>query len=186
MLISGQRSRIRRFASAWHERFSGRRRPAVLGSHHGVPALRSVPLSGHHEYIAYRDAHKDEYDQRRQVSGPDHAYGPNRNPRVLLLMSSRAGLSETPFPGYDTPDPGVPNWREGMICPVCSLNSRMRAAVHMMREWLAPATDSRIYFTEQVTAFISGPKPAIRPVSAASSCAMGPSQGADQPFGNPS
>jgi SAM-dependent methyltransferase len=45
----------------------------------------------------------------------------------------------------------MPDWREGLICPMCFLNSRMRAAAHLLCEWLTPAQASRVYLTEQVT-----------------------------------
>jgi hypothetical protein len=46
----------------------------------------------------------------------------------------------------------TPNWREQLACPTCGLNSRMRAAIHLL-EHLRPAQgDARIYVTEQTTA----------------------------------
>ncbi|HKI21107.1 MAG TPA: methyltransferase domain-containing protein, partial [Isosphaeraceae bacterium] len=54
--------------------------------------------------------------------------------------------------GASGPDGAVaPNWREGLICPVCGLNSRMRASVHLLKECLKPTRGSRLYVTEQVT-----------------------------------
>lgn len=44
-----------------------------------------------------------------------------------------------------------PNWRERIVCPVCRLNNRMRAAIHFFRQECAPTTESRIYVTEQTT-----------------------------------
>ena len=49
-------------------------------------------------------------------------------------------------------DPSVvPNWREGLICRGCSLNSRMRASIHLLLWALGPEPRSRIYLTEQIT-----------------------------------
>lgn len=45
----------------------------------------------------------------------------------------------------------VPNWRERLICPLCSLNSRMRASIHLFELLLNPKEESIIYITEQVT-----------------------------------
>ncbi len=45
----------------------------------------------------------------------------------------------------------IPNWRERMVCPVCRMNNRQRACVHVATEHLRLRADSRIYITEQVT-----------------------------------
>lgn len=47
----------------------------------------------------------------------------------------------------------VPNWREHCTCPGCGLNGRLRASFHLFEALLAPRPGSRIYLTEQVTAF---------------------------------
>lgn len=44
-----------------------------------------------------------------------------------------------------------PNWRERVVCPICRLNNRMRAAIHFFQDVCAPAATSRIYLTEQTT-----------------------------------
>lgn len=45
----------------------------------------------------------------------------------------------------------MPNWRERLLCPVCRMNNRQRACVHLATEFLGLQRDSRIYMTEQVT-----------------------------------
>ena len=45
----------------------------------------------------------------------------------------------------------IPNWRERMVCPICRMNNRQRACVHLATEHLRLRPDSRIYITEQVT-----------------------------------
>jgi SAM-dependent methyltransferase len=50
------------------------------------------------------------------------------------------------------PSGAMPNWREGLICPGCSLNNRMRAAIHLLQWAASPARSTRIYLSEQVTA----------------------------------
>jgi hypothetical protein len=44
-----------------------------------------------------------------------------------------------------------PNWREGLVCAECGMNSRMRASVHLLEQCLEPNRGSSIYLTEQVT-----------------------------------
>lgn len=45
----------------------------------------------------------------------------------------------------------VPNWRERLVCPICGLNNRMRAVVHIFNQECHPKEMSRIYITEQTT-----------------------------------
>lgn len=44
-----------------------------------------------------------------------------------------------------------PNWRERVVCPVCRLNNRMRAAIHFFQSQCAPQAGSALYVTEQTT-----------------------------------
>ena len=46
----------------------------------------------------------------------------------------------------------MPNWRERMVCPICRLNNRMRAVVHVFDLVCKPEKNSRLYITEQATA----------------------------------
>jgi len=52
----------------------------------------------------------------------------------------------------DLGDRRVPNWRERMCCPVCGMNNRQRAGLHVATEALRLRPGSRIYMTEQVSA----------------------------------
>ncbi len=45
----------------------------------------------------------------------------------------------------------VPSWREDLWCPLCGLNNRMRAAVHLFDSLFEPTQSDRIYVTEQLT-----------------------------------
>ena len=44
----------------------------------------------------------------------------------------------------------VPNWRERLLCPICNLNNRMRAVVHLL-EHDSLVQKKHIYITEQMT-----------------------------------
>ena len=48
----------------------------------------------------------------------------------------------------------TPNWRERLVCPICHLNNRMRAVVHVFDLECHPKSNRspRIYITEQTTA----------------------------------
>lgn len=45
----------------------------------------------------------------------------------------------------------MPNWREQLVCPVSSLNNRMRASVHLFKTECSPYEENRIYIPEQIT-----------------------------------
>jgi SAM-dependent methyltransferase len=46
----------------------------------------------------------------------------------------------------------TPNWRERLICPICGLNNRMRACIHLFEMLLKTDREhSAIYITERVT-----------------------------------
>ncbi len=45
----------------------------------------------------------------------------------------------------------VPNWRERLVCPICKLNNRMRATIHIFLQEFSPDKNSNIYLTEQTT-----------------------------------
>ena len=45
----------------------------------------------------------------------------------------------------------IPNWRETLICPLCKLNNRMRAAIHIFEQECRPNINDSIYISEQVT-----------------------------------
>lgn len=54
--------------------------------------------------------------------------------------------------GFQNADGSVsPNWRERVVCPVCRLNNRMRAALHFFQAQGKPVAQSAIYVTEQTT-----------------------------------
>jgi methyltransferase family protein len=41
------------------------------------------------------------------------------------------------------------NWREQLLCPICRLNNRRRASIHLLTEIVHPTKRSYIYATEQ-------------------------------------
>jgi SAM-dependent methyltransferase len=51
----------------------------------------------------------------------------------------------------DLGDRRIPNWRERMACPVCGMNNRQRAGLHVATRALRLGTRSRVYITEQVS-----------------------------------
>jgi SAM-dependent methyltransferase len=51
----------------------------------------------------------------------------------------------------DLGDRRIPNWRERMACPVCGMNNRQRAGLHVATQALRLHGRSRVYITEQVS-----------------------------------
>lgn len=52
---------------------------------------------------------------------------------------------------YEVDGVCTPNWREGLTCPGCGLNNRMRATIHLVTAVLRPAPTAHIYLTERLT-----------------------------------
>ena len=46
----------------------------------------------------------------------------------------------------------IPNWRESVVCPLCGMNNRMRASIHLFEQLIKPEKESGIYISEQTTA----------------------------------
>ena len=55
------------------------------------------------------------------------------------------------YAGAPDEGPMLPNWRERLSCPRCTLNSRSRAALHFLSTKLGLTRTSHIYLTEQLT-----------------------------------
>lgn len=46
----------------------------------------------------------------------------------------------------------MPNWREWLVCPICKLNNRMRAVMHVFASETGLGNNATVYLTEQTTA----------------------------------
>lgn len=80
------------------------------------------------------------------------------NPDVPFKVDGRCWIDDAPVAfemdylySTDLGTRRIPNWRERMVCPICHLNNRQRASVHVATEHLGLRPESRIYMTEQVT-----------------------------------
>lgn len=51
------------------------------------------------------------------------------------------------------------NWRERMVCPVCLLNNRLRAAVHVLETRTRLTPNAKLWLMEQVSPLYSALKP---------------------------
>jgi len=116
-----------------------------------TPGFRPTAFAGRQEYVSHLRRCEAEYEERRQIMRELVTATVPIVTSGYCFACARPRRFETAHvaPGLD---PWVmPNWREGVICRGCSLNSRMRASIHLLRWSLGPERRSRIYLTEQVT-----------------------------------
>lgn len=55
------------------------------------------------------------------------------------------------FGGYQIGKNSIPNWRERLECPICSMNNRQRLIASLVKQLLFNQTGKSLYFMEQVT-----------------------------------
>ncbi len=139
--IDGRRSRLRRPLLT------------IQGSDGAsVPEFRPWAIAGHEEYTNYRRCYVDEYQRRTRLARELGATtGRIATDAYCIACGGPRKFWTDPAETELVPS-AVPNWREGLICQECSLNSRMRASIHMLLWALGPKTRCSIYLTEQITA----------------------------------
>ncbi len=111
-----------------------------------MPRLQAVPLASHGEYEQFLRAQRGALAERRAFLEDQITPGDALATEGYCICCGRYRRFFTPLP-----ESGSPNWREGLLCPDCHLNSRTRATVHLMRAILAPGPRANIYLTEQIT-----------------------------------
>lgn len=134
-------SRLKAAAPSWPLRAAGQ-----------VSDLPLSVLRNQEEFLRHRRAFKHLYERRlRLLDRMGRAPHPIQT-RARCVACRRITDMRTD-PEAQGLEPGeTPNWREGLICSRCGLNSRTRAAVHLAL-WLGLTSRSaRIYLTEQVSA----------------------------------
>ena len=120
-----------------------------------VPALNISKIMSYEDYIHYSDKH-------RQTNMANFLFEKNLVPEdsTEFTYNGYCYVCKTvvdfsiDFKYTHKKVDGVlmPNWRERLECPVCHLNNRMRAVVHVFYLKCRPDSDSIIYITEQTTA----------------------------------
>ena len=116
------------------------------------PGVQPTAFAARDEYIDYRRRSADEYERReRFMRGLGAATG-----RIVTggycIVCARTRKFKTDAVARGLDHSVVPNWREGLICRGCSLNSRMRASIHLLQWALVREAGSRIYLTERTSA----------------------------------
>ena len=104
----------------------------------GIPRVQPTAFAARDEYIDYRRRSADEYERReRFMRGLGAATG-----RIVTggycIVCARTRKFKTDAVARGLDHSVVPNWREGLICRGCSLNSRMRASIHLLQWALVP------------------------------------------------
>ncbi len=126
---------------------------AIRGPHRSI-ALPSG-LTAFASRDEYNDHHRqlvDEYKRRNRFLRELEA---GRGPFLtdaFCIACGRQRRFRTDAPVQGPGASGVINWREGVICQDCGLNSRMRASVHLALCVLGIHSHCRVYVTEQITA----------------------------------
>jgi Methyltransferase domain len=117
-----------------------------------VPQFRPMAFAGGDEYTNHHWRNAAEYERRRRFMRELGATSGRIVTKGYCIACGRPRRFWTVAltPGLDPSV--VPNWREGMNCRGCRLNSRMRASIHLLLWALRPEPRCRIYLTEQITA----------------------------------
>lgn len=125
-------------------------------------------LADYGAYQAFLESGRDEIQARLKLlatleAAPKPAAASGLLPAVRRLEQAVTGREVIVTPGFcvccgetrefETPVVAgqAPNWREGLICPDCGMNSRMRACIDLLQDSIRLSPGSRIYLTEQVT-----------------------------------
>jgi SAM-dependent methyltransferase len=142
-------------AKVWIDRLRGRLHRPIATRHPSlrqhIPRFRPIAFDHHQDYVDHLTKYSLEYQSRKALLAK---LVTGERPIVtegycICCSQPRGFLSDPVAQGH--PPEAAPDWREGVICPGCSLNSRMRASIHLMLWALKPAQGSGMYLTEQYT-----------------------------------
>ena len=152
MVGQANKARVKFWIDGLRYRLQGPTHTFLGSDQAGIPGFRPTAFAGRQEYVSHLRRCEAEYEERRQIM---RELGTATAPIVttgycIACARPRRFKTDHVAPGLDPSV--VPNWREGLICRGCSLNSRMRASIHLLLWALGPEPRSRIYLTEQITA----------------------------------
>lgn len=143
-------SALERFTGFWKYRVQ---HLFDLGQVKPPAPLTITRMASFGEYESYTRSMADEYTRRKEreraLQKPSDFFSVQgfcfvcRRP-VAFGVDGRHGL-------MDPDGRSIPNWRENLVCPICRLNNRMRAAIHVLHDLCSPKPDSAFYITEQTT-----------------------------------
>lgn len=125
------------------------------------PPFWTAPVATHAEYLGFQAFIGEELHRRWRYEATLQPAG-----RSEFDLAGYCGVcaQSTMFHvddqyGFPLPNGGcAPNWRERLVCFHCGLNSRMRAALHLLSTCSGITERSRVYITEEVTSFFRSVK----------------------------
>jgi SAM-dependent methyltransferase len=117
-----------------------------------TPRLPLTTFADLNQFLAHRETCGLAYDERyRFLMEMSQGNGPIVT-RGYCVCCRRMSDFTTDLEAQGLAPGAMPNWREGLICSECALNSRTRAVVHLMQQVVSRDRRTRIYLTEQVSA----------------------------------
>jgi SAM-dependent methyltransferase len=117
-----------------------------------MPPFRPWAIAGLEQHTNHRREYAEEYLRRVQLMREMVAINGSIDTDAYCIACGGPRKLRTDPAGTGAVPADMPNWREGLICRGCQLNSRMRASIHLLLWALADQTNCGIYITEQVTA----------------------------------
>ena len=143
--------RLRKLAGAVHAHYADWRVHVSSKRRLVLPPISAERVGGFDEYNKYQETYLNLHKERGQVSRSMITDSVRIDTRGFCVPCQAWRTFFTPASSAVAHQFGLPDWREGLICPECLLNSRMRAAAHILLAWLAPSSNSSVYMTEQNT-----------------------------------
>jgi glycosyltransferase involved in cell wall biosynthesis len=119
-----------------------------IGTHH-IVTYKLASYTDYMEYISYMQSeylNREQYEKSLVVnSKPFSAEG------YCYICKRRVRFFVDYSYAYKREGVLTPNWREHLLCPVCNMNNRMRASIHLFEQLLRPSRKARVYVAEQTT-----------------------------------
>ncbi|MDH3997371.1 MAG: glycosyltransferase, partial [Desulfuromonadales bacterium] len=116
--------------------------------------LSLARVSNHEQYQQWDNA--GELAQRQQIEAELTQPDAFTTEGFCFVCNQGVAFQSDWRQSLEQPDGEIdPNWREQMVCPLCSLNNRMRAAIHLTHLLGGLRPDSAICLTEQTTSLFT-------------------------------
>lgn len=127
-------------------------RHAPSPSRAGAPTLEIHRLDSREEFSALCAASHGDTDVLEHSLAERHPRGAFEFEGYCWVDRVRVAFAVDYNYAFESGGRSWPNWRERLLCPLCALNNRQRAMVHVATEVLRLDPDARLYLTEQISA----------------------------------
>jgi len=118
--------------------------------YYGQP-LEIAEIRSYQEWSGHAVANHGDHLQRKRLERQLATGAPFSLNGYCYVCRSPAKFDVDYRYAYKVDELLTPNWREQLACRRCGLNNRMRAAIHLFREYLRPAPYASILIAEQIT-----------------------------------